>query len=113
MSLFAYTIYGVAITPALIAALAWKRVTKAGGLASIISGTVVCLVFFVAVQDLPRHPGPRRRSLGHPAHLPGPHRLARRPGHRQPADAEVQAGGAGEVLPEDGKEEGGHVRSGT
>jgi Na+/proline symporter len=46
MSFFAYTIYGVAITPALLAALAWKRVTKAGGLASIISGTVVCLVFF-------------------------------------------------------------------
>jgi Na+/proline symporter len=47
MSLFAYTIYGVAITPALLAALAWKRATKAGGLASIISGTVVCLAFFI------------------------------------------------------------------
>ncbi|MDZ7261228.1 MAG: sodium:solute symporter family protein [candidate division KSB1 bacterium] len=43
MSYFAYTIYGVAITPALIAALAWKRATKAGGLASIVAGTVVCL----------------------------------------------------------------------
>jgi Na+/proline symporter len=47
MSFFAYTIYGVAITPALLAALAWKRATKAGGLASIISGTVVCVVFFI------------------------------------------------------------------
>jgi SSS family solute:Na+ symporter len=46
MSFFAYTIYGVAITPALLAALTWKRATKAGGLSSIISGTVVCLVFF-------------------------------------------------------------------
>jgi len=43
MSLFAYTIYGCAITPALIAALAWKRVTKAGGLTSIIAGAVVTL----------------------------------------------------------------------
>ena len=40
-ALFAYTIYGVAITPPLIAALAWKRVTKAAGLVSIISATLV------------------------------------------------------------------------
>jgi SSS family solute:Na+ symporter len=53
MSLFAYTIYGVAITPALLAALTWKRATKAGGLASIIAGTVVCLVFFILSQRLP------------------------------------------------------------
>jgi SSS family solute:Na+ symporter len=53
MSFFAYTIYGVAITPALIAALAWKRATKAGGLASIVSGTVVCLFFFIMSKVLP------------------------------------------------------------
>jgi SSS family solute:Na+ symporter/sodium/proline symporter len=55
MSFFAYTIYGVAITPALIAALAWKRATRAGGLASIITGTVVCLVFFLLpkIKGLP------------------------------------------------------------
>jgi SSS family solute:Na+ symporter/sodium/proline symporter len=53
MSLFAYTIYGAAITPALIAALTWKRATKAGGLASIIGGTVVCLVFFIMSKLLP------------------------------------------------------------
>jgi len=47
MSFFAYTIYGVAITPALIAALVWKRATKTGGLISIVAGTVVCLVFFI------------------------------------------------------------------
>jgi SSS family solute:Na+ symporter/sodium/proline symporter len=51
MSLFAYTIYGVAITPALIAALAWRRATKAGGLASIIAGTVVCVVFYILSQN--------------------------------------------------------------
>ncbi len=53
MSFFAYTIYGVAITPALIAALAWKRATKAGGLASIISGTAICIVLKVLAEVLP------------------------------------------------------------
>jgi solute:Na+ symporter, SSS family len=53
MSFFAYTIYGAAITPALLAALAWKRATKAGGLASIITGTVVCLFFFIMSKILP------------------------------------------------------------
>lgn len=42
---FAYTIYGVAITPALLAALSWKRATKQGGVTSIISGAVVAIVF--------------------------------------------------------------------
>jgi SSS family solute:Na+ symporter len=40
-ALFAYTVYGVAVTPALLAALAWKRATKIAGLVSIISATVV------------------------------------------------------------------------
>jgi Na+/proline symporter len=44
-SYFAYTMYGVAITPALLAALAWKRATKAGGLASILSGAAMALIF--------------------------------------------------------------------
>ncbi len=41
MSYFAYTIYGVSITPALIAALAWKRATRLGGLVSIVGGAVI------------------------------------------------------------------------
>ncbi len=41
---FAYTIYGVAITPSLIAALSWKRATKAGGLASIVSGALMVII---------------------------------------------------------------------
>jgi Na+/proline symporter len=45
MSYFAYTIYGVSITPALIAALAWKRATKIGGLVSIIGGAVITIFF--------------------------------------------------------------------
>jgi Na+/proline symporter len=69
MSFFAYTIYGVAITPALIAALAWKRATKAGGLASIISGTVVCLVFFI-LSKIPGIPAPDGDPWGIPLIYP-------------------------------------------
>ncbi len=53
MAMFAYTIYGVSITPALLAALTWKRVTKAGGLASIVSGTVACLFLRIMAEILP------------------------------------------------------------
>jgi len=70
MSFFAYTLYGVAITPALIAALAWKRATKAGGLASIISGTVVCLVFFVLSKVLPIEQVPKGDPWGIPIIYP-------------------------------------------
>jgi len=66
MAFFAYTIYGVAITPALIAALAWKRATKAGGLASIISGTVACIVLKVLAEVLP----PDRAPEGDPWGIP-------------------------------------------
>ncbi len=48
MSYFAYTIYGVAITPSLLAALAWRRATRAGGLVSIISGSLVALGLYIA-----------------------------------------------------------------
>jgi SSS family solute:Na+ symporter/sodium/proline symporter len=46
---FAYTIYGVAITPALIAALAWKRATKAGGLTSILTGALMVIIFDIVI----------------------------------------------------------------
>ena len=46
---FAYTIYGVAITPALIAALAWKRATKAGGLTSILSGALMVILLDLVI----------------------------------------------------------------
>ncbi len=48
-SYFAYTIYGVAITPALLAALTWKRATRLGGLLSIVLGTLSTLFFEVIV----------------------------------------------------------------
>lgn len=44
-ALYAYTIYGSAITPSLVAALFWKRATKAGAISSIVTGTVVTLLW--------------------------------------------------------------------
>ncbi|MFQ6678316.1 MAG: sodium:solute symporter [Fidelibacterota bacterium] len=44
-ALYAYTIYGAAITPALVAALFWKGATKEGAVASILSGTIVTLLW--------------------------------------------------------------------
>lgn len=49
---FAYTIYGVAITPALLAALAWKRATKAGGLTSILSGAFMVIALDIVIPYL-------------------------------------------------------------
>jgi len=48
-SYFAYTMYGVAITPALLGALAWKRATRAGGVASIVSGAVMVLLLDLVI----------------------------------------------------------------
>ncbi|MDP6991526.1 MAG: sodium:solute symporter family protein [Candidatus Marinimicrobia bacterium] len=44
-ALYAYTIYGAAITPSLVAALFWKGATKAGAVASIVTGTVTTLLW--------------------------------------------------------------------
>jgi len=44
-ALYALTIYGASITPALLAAIVWKRATSAGAVTSILAGTVVSLVW--------------------------------------------------------------------
>ena len=44
-ALYAYTIYGAAITPCLVAALFWSRATKPGAIASILAGTITTLVW--------------------------------------------------------------------
>ena len=44
-ALYAYTIYGAAITPSLVAALFWKGATKQGAIASILTGTVTTLLW--------------------------------------------------------------------
>jgi len=45
MALWAYTMYGAGVTPALLAALVWKRVTPAAGVASIASGMITTIVW--------------------------------------------------------------------
>ena len=44
-ALYAYTIYGAAITPSLVAALFWKGATKQGAICSILSGTMTTLIW--------------------------------------------------------------------
>ena len=76
MSFFAYTIYGVAITHTLRRAhMEEGHESRRPGLDHFGNGGLPRLLR--PVQD-PRHPGPRRRPLGHSAHLPGSIRLAGR-----------------------------------
>ncbi|HZU26596.1 MAG TPA: sodium:solute symporter family protein [Bryobacteraceae bacterium] len=42
-AVYAYTIYGTAVTPAVLAVFLWKRATTAGAITSIVAGTVVTL----------------------------------------------------------------------
>jgi len=44
-ALYAYTVYGAGITPALMAVFFWERATPAGAVASIASGTAVTVVW--------------------------------------------------------------------
>ena len=45
MALYAYTMVGAAVTPALLAAFLWRRVTAQGGMASIAAGMLGTIVF--------------------------------------------------------------------
>ncbi|MDD2495352.1 MAG: sodium:solute symporter family protein, partial [Tissierellia bacterium] len=42
---WSYTIYGAGITPALLGALLWKKVTKTGGIASMAVGSIVTVIW--------------------------------------------------------------------
>ena len=44
-ALYAFTVYGSAITPCLVAALFWKGATKQGAISSILAGTVTTLLW--------------------------------------------------------------------
>lgn len=50
MSRYAYTVYGAGITPAVLAAFMWRRVTTAGGITSIFLGTGVTVAWEMATQ---------------------------------------------------------------
>jgi solute:Na+ symporter, SSS family len=45
IAIYAYTMYGVGITPAVLAAFFWKRATTAGGVSSIAAGMIVTLIW--------------------------------------------------------------------
>lgn len=45
MAVYAYNVYGVGITPVVVAAFFWKRATTAGGISSIAAGTLVAVVW--------------------------------------------------------------------
>jgi len=50
-ALYAFTIYGSAITPCLVAALLWKGATRAGAITSILAGTVTTLLWGEVIKD--------------------------------------------------------------
>ncbi|MGB9604824.1 MAG: sodium:solute symporter family transporter [Bryobacteraceae bacterium] len=47
-ALYAYTVYGAGVTPALMAVFLWPRANSAGAIASIVSGTAITVVWNVA-----------------------------------------------------------------
>ncbi len=63
MALWAYTMYGAGITPALLAAFVWPRATRVGGVASIAVGMATTLLWEII--------GLARGTRGHPAYLLG------------------------------------------
>ncbi len=67
---FAYTIYGVAITPALLAALISKKVTHTAGLISIVLGTVVTVFLKLAGYIWPAIMVPLNNPNGDPFGIP-------------------------------------------
>jgi len=52
-SLYAYTVYGAAITPVVMAVFFWRRTTTAGAMASIAFGTVVTVAWKMTQQWAP------------------------------------------------------------
>jgi SSS family solute:Na+ symporter/sodium/proline symporter len=63
MALWAYTMYGAGITPALLAAFVWPRATRTGGVASIAIGMLTTLIWEIVALA--------RGTGGHPDYLFG------------------------------------------
>jgi len=55
-SVYAYTVYGTAVTPAVLAVFFWKRATTAGAIASIVLGAAITVGLNVAGYDLAVYP---------------------------------------------------------
>ncbi|HEX4163876.1 MAG TPA: sodium:solute symporter family protein [Bryobacteraceae bacterium] len=49
-SLYAYTVYGAAVTPAVMAVFFWRRATAAGAITSILLGTVITVAWELSQQ---------------------------------------------------------------
>jgi SSS family solute:Na+ symporter/sodium/proline symporter len=58
-AVYAYTVYGAAVTPVIMAVFFWRRATTAGAIASIALGTLVTVMWRLAGQpaDLGIYPG--------------------------------------------------------
>jgi solute:Na+ symporter, SSS family len=56
MSLWAYTMYGAGVTPALLAALVWPRVAREAGVASIAVGMATTVIWEIAALVSGAHP---------------------------------------------------------
>ena len=65
----AYNIYGTSITPALLAAFLWKRASKAGAIASIITGATITIVwtYFLPSWNHFKNLNPFLQELTYPA----------------------------------------------
>ncbi|UOR13369.1 sodium:solute symporter family protein [Halobacillus amylolyticus] len=50
VQMYAYTVYGAGLTPALLAVFFWKRVNAAGGISSMLAGVVTTLTWEVILQ---------------------------------------------------------------
>lgn len=50
VQMYAYTVYGAGITPAVLAVFFWKRVNAAGGVSSMLAGVVSTLVWEIVLQ---------------------------------------------------------------
>ena len=65
----AYNIYGTSITPALLAAFTWRRATKEGAIASIITGASITIIwtFFLPIWSGFNNLHPFLQELTYPA----------------------------------------------
>ena len=67
----AYNIYGTALTPSLLAAFLWKRATRQGAIASILTGTLISITwtFFLPSWDGYQYLNPFLKELTYPASI--------------------------------------------
>ncbi len=49
IQMYAYTVYGAGITPAVLGVILWKRVNKAGGISSMLAGVLFTLLWEIAL----------------------------------------------------------------